>query len=70
MGIHLALLRIAQDIVRLLYVLEAFFGGLIARVEIGMVLARELTISLADIIRGSFPLHAERFIVFVLGRHI
>src|SRR5262249_38655804 len=42
--VHLALLRIAQNIVRFLDILEALFGRLIARIQVGMVLTREFAI--------------------------
>ena len=53
--VHLALLGIAQDVVGFLHVLEALLGRLVARIQIGMIFARELPVRLADLIRGGVP---------------
>ena len=66
--VHGALLGIAQDIIGLLHVLETVFGGLIPGVEIGVVLAGELSIGFADVVRGCLLGDAERFVILVLGR--
>ena len=68
--VHLTLLGVAQDVVGFLDVLEALLGGLVARIQIGMVLARELAVGLADFVRIGVARHAQRFVVVVLGsRH-
>jgi hypothetical protein len=48
--VHLALFGIAQNVIRFLHVLEAVFGGLVAGVEVGVVLAREFPVGLPDVI--------------------
>ncbi len=46
--VDLALFRVAQNVVGFLNRLEAFFGGLVAWIQVGMVLARQTPVSLAD----------------------
>ena len=68
--VHLALLRVAQDVVGFLDVLEALLGGLVPGVQVGMILARELPVGLADLVRGGLARNAQRFVIVVLGsRH-
>ena len=70
--VHLPLLGVAEDVVGFLNVLEALLGGFVAGVEVGMVLARQLAVGLADIVRGGLARHPEGFVIIVLGsgRHI
>src|ERR1017187_439275 len=68
--VHGTLLGVAQYVVGFLDVFEALLGGLVTRVEVGMVLAGELAIGLADFLRIGFARYAQRFVVVVLGsRH-
>src|SRR5579872_3908442 len=60
--VHLLLLWIAQDVVGFLDLLETILRGFVAGIEIGMMLARKLTVSLADIVRGGVPFHPESFV--------
>src|SRR5581483_1361122 len=48
--VHLALLRIAQNVICFLYVLETLFGRFITGIQIRMILARQLAIRFADFI--------------------
>jgi hypothetical protein len=48
--VHLPLFRIAENIVGLLDGLEALLGSLIARIQVGMVFAREPPVGLTDIV--------------------
>ena len=48
--VHLALLRVAQDVVGFLDLLEALLGGFVAGIQVGMILARQLAVRLADIV--------------------
>ena len=57
--VHLLLLRIAQDVVGFLDLLETILGGFVAGIEIGMMLARKLTVRLADVVRSGVALHPE-----------
>src|SRR5437868_3844445 len=61
--VHLLLLRIAENVVRFLYFLEAVLGRLVARIQVRVMLAREAAISLADIIRARLASDAERLVV-------
>jgi len=67
---HLLLFRIAQDVVGLLNAFEALFGRLVARVEVGMVLAREAAVRLPNFIgiRGAGNTQ-RRVVVLTRGRH-
>jgi hypothetical protein len=53
--VHLALLGIAQDVVGFLNLLEALLGGFVAGIQIGMILARQLAVSLADLVFFGVP---------------
>ena len=66
--VHPALLRVAENVVGLLHFLETVFGGLVPRIQIRVVFAREFTVRLADFIRRRFARYAQRFVIFVLGR--
>ena len=48
--VDLALLGIAQDVIGFLNLLEALLGGLVAGVQIRMILARQLAVRLADLV--------------------
>src|SRR5215468_6278867 len=68
--VNLALLGIAEDFVRFRKSLELLFGGLIAGIHVGMVLARKLAERLLDFVgRGRLLDTQRRVVVFGLGRH-
>src|SRR5712691_10197096 len=48
---HLLFLRIAQDVVSLLHLLEAVLGGLVAGIQIRMMFARQAPVGFADFLR-------------------
>ena len=58
-----ALLRIAEDLVRLVDLLELRFRRLVARVHVGMVLARQLAVRLLDLLFRRRLGDAERGVV-------
>ena len=64
--VNLALLGIAQDIVGFGQRLELLFRNLVAGIDVGMILARELAKGLANIVRRGRLLHAENFVVVLL----
>src|SRR5262245_34309119 len=64
----LPLLRVGEQVVGLLHLLEALLGLRVAVVRVGMVLPRELAIRLLDLVCGGAPLDAEH-LVRVTGRH-
>src|SRR4029450_8657119 len=49
LSVQLALLWIAEDVVRLGDLFEALFGSLVPRVDVGVVLASPLTVALLDL---------------------
>ncbi len=65
--VYLALLRIAQDVVGFLDFLEPLFGGFIAGIQVGMILARQLAIRLANLVFFGVARHAEGFVVIVFA---
>ena len=68
--VDLALLGIAEDVVGFREQLEFFFRRLVAGIDVGMVLARQLAKRLTNLLGGGGFLHPERFvIVFGRGRH-
>ena len=64
----LALVGVAEDVVRLRDLLEALLGLRVARVLVGVVLARELAVRLLDLVRRRLAVDAEHLVV-VLRRH-
>ena len=50
--VFLSLLGITQDLVGLVHVLELGFGGLVAGIEVGMVLPRQLAVGAFDLVGG------------------
>ncbi len=50
--VDLALLLVAQNVVRFLYFLEALLCRLVARIQIRMILSRKLPVRFADLIRA------------------
>jgi hypothetical protein len=68
--VHGTLLGVTQHIISFLDVLEALLGGLVTRIQVGVVFARELAIGLANFLRIGFARYAQRFVLVVLGsRH-
>ena len=65
----LSLLAVPEDLVRFVDFLELGLGGLVARVDVGMVLARELPERLLDLFLGGGLGDAERLVI-VLEFHI
>ena len=68
--VYLALFLIAQDVVRFLNFLEALLGGLIARVQIRVILSRKPPIRLTDIIRICALRHRKCFVIILFCRHV
>ncbi len=69
--VNLALLGIAQDVVGFLDFLEALFSGFVAGVQIRMILARQLTVRLADLVFFGTARYTKRFVIilFACGWH-
>ncbi len=65
-----ALLRIGKDAVSLRRFLELFFGGLIARIAVRMILHSQFAVGDFDLLLGRAALHAEHFVIIAFGhRH-
>src|SRR5581483_7799157 len=62
-----ALLGIAEDVVRFRDLLELFFRGLVAGIDVGVILARQLAKRLADVLRAGGLFDAERAVIVFLG---
>src|SRR5580658_2871621 len=67
--VDLAFLPVAQNVVSLLHLLETFLRGLVARIHIGMKLARQPSIRFLDLILAGAFGHMQRFVIIVLGGH-
>src|SRR5581483_8193346 len=65
--VDLAFLGIAEDIVRLRDRFKLFFGGLIARIDVRVVLPRELAESFADLLLGGILFDAEGLVIIFFG---
>ncbi len=65
--VEAALLRVAQDGVRLGRFLEALLGRLVAGIAIRVVLHRELAIRALQLALGGRPRDAEHFVVVALA---
>ena len=68
--ITFALLRVGKNLVRLVDLLKSVFGYLVARIDIWMILAGKLTISLTNLCIRGVALNAEQLVViFERDRH-
>src|SRR5579863_3627633 len=52
--VHLAFFGVGEDVVGFLQLLEFFFGGFVAGIQVGMIFAGELAESRANVFRGGF----------------
>src|SRR5205807_9551600 len=64
-----ALLWIGKDIERFSYLLEALFGGFVARIYVRVILACEPPVSFLDLFRLGIALHAENLVEVFLGHY-
>ena len=70
--VNLSLLGIAENVVGLGKSLELLFRGLVARIDVRMILARKLAKRLADVVGGGrllYPENAVIVFIFSLGGH-
>src|SRR5579864_1615002 len=65
--VDLSLLGIAQDVVGLGNCFKLLFRRLVPRIDVRMILARQFAESLADVLGRGRLLHAEGFVVVLLG---
>src|SRR6185436_5504468 len=66
--VHLLLFLIAQDVVSFLDLFEAILGGLIAGVQVGVMLAGQAPVGFTDFVRSGLAAHPECLVVILL-RH-
>src|SRR2546428_657318 len=64
-----ALLWIGKDIERFGHLLEAFFGGFVARIYVRVILACQPPVSFLDLFRLGIALDAENFVEVFLGHY-
>src|SRR5262249_5047918 len=66
--IHLALLGVGENVVGFLQLFEFLFGRFVARIQVGMVFAGQLSKGGADVFGGRFARHAQEFVIIGLCR--
>ncbi len=66
--IHLALLGVGKNVVGFLKLLEFFLGGFVARIQIGVVLAREFAEGGANVLGSGFARDAKEVVVVLFSR--
>ena len=69
--VHLPFFGIRKDVVGFLNLLEFFFRGFVAGVQVRMILAGQLPIGLANLFLAGFAANAQKFVIilFGCGRH-
>src|SRR4029450_11361707 len=65
-----ALFRIRENLVRGLRFLEVFFGGLVVRIAVRVMLHRELAISLLEVLFGSVAIDAEHRVEIAFSHRV
>jgi len=65
--VSLALLGIGENVVRFLNLLEFFFRGLVTGIEVGMILARQAAVGLANILLAGLARDSQKVVVILLG---
>ena len=63
--VHLALARVVERVEGRLHLLKLVLRGVVVRMEIGVVLPRQFTVGLADILGRCRPRHPERLVMIV-----
>src|SRR5208282_2443274 len=65
--IHLALLRVRKDFVGFLNLLELFLRRFVAGIQVRVILAGELSVSLADFLERRLARNAEQLVIILFG---
>src|ERR1700732_676380 len=65
--VHLAFFGVGEDVVSFLHLLELFFRGFIAGIQVGMIFSRELPVSLTDFLLGRLARDAEQIVVVLFS---
>ena len=66
--VHLALLGVAQNVVGFLDIFKALFRRFVARIQIGMILARQTPVRLADSSSEASARHSQRFVIVLFWK--
>src|SRR5258707_1548194 len=69
--VHLPFLGVGEDVVGFLQLLEFFFRGFIARIQIRMIFPRQLAKRRTNILGARLPRHSQQFVIilFCCRRH-
>src|SRR6266850_1100870 len=65
--VDLSLLRIGEHVVGFLQLLEFFFRGLVAGIQVRVILSRQLAKRRANILRRRFARHTQQFVIVSFG---
>ncbi len=65
--VHLAFFSVGENVVGFLHLLELFFRGFIAGVQVGVVFPRELPVGLANLFLARLAGDAEHVVVILFG---
>ena len=65
--VHLPLLRVGEHVVGFLDLFEFFFRSLVARIQVGVVFARQLAKRRADILHAGLAWHSQKFVIVLFG---
>ncbi len=65
---HLPLLGVRKNFVRFLDLLEFFFRGFVAGIQVGMIFTRKFTVSRANILYGRLARHVQQFVIILFWR--
>src|SRR6266704_1356750 len=66
--VHLPLLGVGEHVVGLLDLLEFFFRGFVAGIQVGVVFARHLAEGRADILHAGLARHSQEFVIILFCR--
>ena len=66
--VHLPLLGIGQNVVGFLQLLELFFRGLIPRIQVRVIFARELAECRANLLRIGLSRNSQQLVIVLFGR--
>src|SRR5262249_7110138 len=68
--VSFSLVRVRQDLVGFVDLLEFFLGGLIPRVQVRMVLSGEFAIGLPNLVVGGIALNPKDFVIILEFHHL
>src|ERR1700674_5233685 len=65
--VHLAFFGVGEDVVSFLHLLELFFRGFIAGIQVGVIFAGELSVSLPDFFLRGLARDAQQIVVVLFS---